>query len=130
MLIEKILALAILILVSIHDGYEASTSKRSKYIKWNENDRYEIGKYASIYGPAAAVRQFNQRFPAINESTARTFRSKVEADLKTAKSKGISPKPVLPKYESRPGRPLLLGDLDSMVQKYLLAASNRYQTHW
>ena len=28
-------------------------------------------------------------------------------------------------YLSKPGRPLLLGDLDSMVQKYLLAASNR-----
>lgn len=67
----------------IHTSYEeASTSKRSKYMKWSEKDRYEIGKYASLNGPAATVRKFKQRFPALNESTTRTFRSKVEADLK------------------------------------------------
>ena len=110
----------------IHISYEeALTSKRSKYMKWSEKDRYEIGKYASLNGPAATVRKFKQRFPALNESTTRTFRSKVEADLKAAKIKGITPKKVIPKYNGKTCRPLLLGDLDSMVQKYLLAASNR-----
>jgi len=111
----------------IHAGYEegASTSKRSKYIKWSEEDRYEIGKYASMNGPAAAVRKFKQHFPTLNESTARTFRSRVEADLKIAESRGIPARKALPKFRSKTGRPLLLGDLDSMVQRYLLAASNR-----
>ena len=104
---------------------EPSSSKRSKYIKWSEDDRYNIGKHASIYGPAAAVRKFKEQFPNINESTVRTFRQKVEADLKEAKAKGITPRKSIPKYESKTGRPLLLGDLDSMVQRYLLAASNR-----
>ena len=70
-------------------GEGASTSKRSKHMKWSEEDRYEIVKYAPINGPAAALRKF-RRFLALNESTARKFRSRVEADLKAAKSKGIS----------------------------------------
>ena len=111
----------------LHSGYndETSTSKRSKYIRWSEKDRYNIGKYASVNGPAAAVRKFKQQFPSINESTARTFRKRVESDLKEAKRKGITPSKSLPKFCSKTGRPLLLGDLDAMVQKYILAASNR-----
>ena len=94
-------------------------------MKWSEEDSYEIGKYASINGPAATVRKFRQRFPALNESTARTFRSRVEADLKAAKSKGISPKKAISRYGIKTGRPMLLPDLDSMVQRYILGASNR-----
>ena len=94
-------------------------------MKWSEEDRYEIGKYASINGPAATVRKFRQRFPALKESTARTFRSRVEADLKAAKSKGISPKKAISRYGIKTGRPMLLPDLDSMVQRYILGASNR-----
>lgn len=105
-----------------------STSKRSKYTKWSDEQRYEVGKYTSLYGPAAAVRKFKQRFPSLNENTARTFRSRVEADLKAAKKEGVAPKKAIPRYSTKTGRPLMLGeDLDSMVQKYLLAASNREQ---
>ena len=44
----------------IHAGCEegSSKSKRSKYTKWSEEERYEIGKYASLNGPAATVRKF------------------------------------------------------------------------
>ena len=66
-------------------------------MKWSEEDRYEIGKYASINGPAAIVRKFRQRFPALNESKARIFRSRVEDDLKAAKSKDISLKKAIPR---------------------------------
>ena len=76
-------------------------------MKWSEEDRYEIGKYASINGPAATVRKFRQRFPALNESTSWIFLSRVEVYLKAAKSKGID--------RIKTGRPLLLADLDSMV---------------
>ena len=74
-------------------------------MKNEEEDRYEIGKYPSINGPAATVRKFRQRFPALNESRAQTFRSRVEADLKAAKSKGISPKKATPRYRMKTGRP-------------------------
>ena len=43
-------------------GEGVSTSKRSKYMKWSEEDRYEIGKYASINDPDATVRKFRQGF--------------------------------------------------------------------
>ena len=46
-------------------------------MKWSEKDRYEIGKYASVNGPAANVRRFRQGFPTLNENTARTFCSRV-----------------------------------------------------
>ena len=109
---------------SAHEG--PSTSKRSKYTKWSDKDRYEIGKYTSLYGAAAAVRKFKQRFPSLNESTSRTFRNRVEADLQAARKKGVAPKKAIPKYSTKTGRPLILGeDLDSMVQNYLLAASSR-----
>ena len=94
-------------------------------MKWSEENRYEIGKYASINGPAATVRKFRQRFPALNESTSWTFRSRVEADLKAAKSKGISPKKAIPRYRIKTRRPLLLADLNSMIQRYILGASIR-----
>ena len=50
-------------------GEGASTSKKGKRMKWSEKDRYEIGKYASINVSAATVRRFEQRFPALSEST-------------------------------------------------------------
>ena len=62
-------------------GEGASASKRSMCMKWSEENHYEIGKYASIKSPAATVRKFRQRFSALNESTARTFRSIVETDV-------------------------------------------------
>ena len=94
-------------------------------MKWSEEGRYEIGKYASINGSAATIRKFRQHFPALNESTTRTLYSRVEADLEAAKSKGISPKKAISRYGIKTGRPLLLPGLDSMVQRYILGASNR-----
>ena len=89
---------------------------KRKYLKWKEEDRYTIGKYASENGATA---------PNLNESTVRGFRDRVEEELKKAKNNNIASKTSLSKYRYKTGRPLLLGDLDSMVQKYLLAASNR-----
>lgn len=103
----------------------ASSSKRSKYTKWSDEERYIIGKYASVNGPAATVKKFKTRFPKLNESTARTFRKRVEDDLKKATSNKTAPSKSLSRYTTKTGRPLILGSLDSMVQKYILAASNR-----
>ena len=64
---------------------------------WNEENRYEIGKYASTNGPAAAVRKFKQHFPTLSESTVQTFRTRVEADLKIVVSKGSTAPKALPK---------------------------------
>ena len=93
-------------------------------MKWSEEDRYEIGKYASINGPIATIRKFRQRFPALNERTARTFCSRVEPELEAAKLKSILPSKAISRYRIKTGRPLLLADLNSMIQRYILGASN------
>ena len=58
------------------------------------------------------------------ESTVQAIRTKVEVGLKIAVLKSTTAPKALLKYQSKTERPLLLGNLDSMVQRYLLAASN------
>ena len=86
-------------------------------------EHYKIGKYASENGPIATVRKFQQRFPNMNESTARTFRKRYESDLADAKRQGKTPSTSLPLKPQ--GRPFLLGEINEMVQRHILAASNR-----
>ena len=59
----------------------------------------------------------------MNESTARTFRKRYKSDLADAKRQGKTPSTSLPLKPQ--GRPFLLGEIDEMVQRYILAASNR-----
>ena len=103
----------------------ANDSKRKSYIKWTDKNRYDIGKYSAEYGTAAAIRKFRKNFPKIKESTAREFRKKYEEELREAKKEGREPSKSLQKYQSQTGRPLLLGDFDSMVQSYIVSMSNR-----
>ena len=84
---------------------------------------FKIGKYASENGPIAAVRKFEKQFPNMNESTARTFKKKYESELDDAKRQGRA-KPISIPLKPQ-DRPLLLGELDGLVQQYILAASNR-----
>ena len=89
---------------------ESIGSKRnSTYTKWSDKEN-EV---------AAAVRKFKRKFPNLNESTARSFRKKVEAELKIASKEKREPSKVIVKYSSPTGRPLMLGQLDSLVQTYL-----------
>ena len=100
-----------------------SSSKRQPYVKHSLEERYKTGKYASENGPIATVKKFQQRFPNMNESTARTFRKRYKSDLADAKRQGKTPSTSLPLKPQ--GRPFLFGEIDEMVQYYLLAASNR-----
>ena len=84
---------------------------------------YTIRRYASENGPIATVRKFQQRFPNMNESTARTFRKRYESDLADAKRQVKTPSTSLPLKPQ--GRPFLLGEINEMVQRYILGASNR-----
>ena len=69
------------------------------YIQWSEENRYEIGKYASTNGLAAAVKKFKQRFPTLNEITIQTFRARIAI----AYRKSTTAQKVLPKYQSKMG---------------------------
>ena len=97
--------------------------RKNKYAKYPDKDRYLIGKYGSEVGAAAAVRRFKRQYPILNESTVRDMMRKYTDLLKTEVG-GISKKEI-PKYKVPTGRPLLLGDLDGMVQKYLKAVRSR-----
>ena len=102
---------------------QQSTRRKKVYVKYTPSDRYKIGKYASENGPIASVRKFKLNFPSLNESTARTFRGKYEEQIAGPKKKGQSPEKVI--AVKTLGRPLLLGGIDSLVQKYILGESNR-----
>ena len=101
---------------------KTSTSKRKPYTKYSAEERFKIGKYASENGSIAAVRKFEKQFLNMNESTARTFKKKYESELDDAKRQGRAKPTSIPL--KRQGRPLLLGELDGLVQQYILAATN------
>lgn len=97
--------------------------KRKSYRKWSSQERFTIGKYAAIYGHTAATRKFGSKSRPINESSARGFCKLYHEEIKTAKKEKQSIETklaVLPR-----GRPLLLGSLDQMVQKFIFAVRNR-----
>ena len=96
---------------------QTSTSKRKPYTKYSADKRFKIGKYASENGPIAAVRKFEKQFSNMNESTARTFRKKYEPELDDTKRQGRAKPTSVPLKQQ--GRPLLLGELDGLVQQYI-----------
>ena len=104
---------------------EEQQPSKTTCIKWKDTDRYDVGKYSSEYGPAAAVRPVKRKFPKLNESTARYFKKRYEDSLNERNKNETTPSKALTKYKTKTGRPLLLGELDAMVQKYLRAASDR-----
>ena len=108
---------------AIDREFQISTSKRKPYTKYSADECFKIGKYASKNGPIAAVRKFEKQFPNMNESSARTFKKKYESELDDAKRQGRAKPTSIPLKPQ--GRPLLLGELDGLVQQYILAASNR-----
>ena len=77
----------------------------------------------AINGPAAAAKKFGSKSRPINESTVRGFCAMYKAELEKARKET---RPTAPNLSVLPrGRPLLLGSLDQMVQKFLLALQSR-----
>ena len=94
---------------------EVKKPGRGKYKVFSDDERYTIGKYASIHGPMAAVKKFQSIHPKLNESTVRAFRAKYHGILK--KSCANTQKKIT---SLKRGRPLLLGSLDEIVKQFLL----------
>ena len=85
--------------------------------------RASIGKYASLHGPIAAVKHFSTICRhTVPESTVRKFRDAYCRELKTQSTGSSSSGPIsITSLPCKPkGRPLLLGDLDSVVKQYIL----------
>ena len=98
---------------------------RGTYVKWKDEDRFIIGDYARKNGNSAALRKFKSKFPGLKESTIRTFKSRVVKEITDASKEKRAVVQRLPKYSLKTGRPLLLGDIDQMVQTYIKSVSSR-----
>ena len=99
------------------------TKKQEKYIKYTPQNCYNIGKNASKNGPVASVQMFQIKSPKSNESTARTSRQKYEFKLSEAKRIRTVESTSICRIQVQ--WPLLFGEIDDMVQCYLVAANNR-----
>ena len=93
----------------------AAGTKRKYTSTFTPEDRAEIGKYAAENGNTRASKKY-----CVAESTVRLFKSKYLAALKTNTEAGIEEE-VRAIPAGKRGRPLLLGELDKDVQKYISA---------
>ena len=94
------------------------TSNRPKsYRKWSENKRYELGKYAAIHGSRAAKRKFHTKEKPLSQSNARRFSKLYKEEISKARKSNCDVNSNLSVLPS--GRPLFLGSLDQMVQRFL-----------
>ena len=93
--------------------------KRGPYVKFSQQAKIAVAKYAAEHGVAAALRRFVKRFPELKESTIRTWRNVYVSELQRKRKVGDdSSMKELP--EKKRGRPLLLGDkLDGQVKSYI-----------
>ena len=92
-------------------------------VRNESQERFTIGKYAAINGPTAAAKKIESKSRPVNESTVRGFCAMYKAELEKARKEK---RPIAPNLNVLPrGRPLLLGSLDQMVQKFLLVLRSR-----
>ena len=89
------------------------------------SDRFKIGKYAAENGNAETVRKCKAEFPRLNQSTVREFKKRYNTEIANAAKEKREVTKLIPKSSSQTGQPLLLGDLDSMIQTYIKQLSNR-----
>ena len=101
----------------IQESAKNSDQRSTKYVKYIDTDRFNIRKYASEFENANAVRHYSKIFSKLKESSVRTFKTKYESQL-------VAEKPSKVIASNKRGKPLLMGPLDSMVQKYIQSMSN------
>ena len=82
-----------------------------------------IGNYASENGTASPQQKFQSSHGAIGEITVQLFKKKYEAMIKDAARKRFSPKKAI--AARKRGWRVLLGEIDEMVQRFLLAVRKK-----
>lgn len=100
--------------------------KRGEYLKFSEEDKVVIAKYASEHGVAKAVRHFQGK--SVKESSVRDWKRIYEKELKD-KRKNATPGETI-EITSLPskkqGRPPLLGyKLDQLLQERIISIRKR-----
>ena len=85
------------------------SNKLGSNIKYSHEERLKIGKSCSENGVAMSLHKFKELFPNLTESTARTFRSKYEKEIKIADEQERPIVAAGPIVAQKRWRPLLLG---------------------
>ena len=96
-----------------------ASSRSTKYRKWTDKNRYDIGKYAAKNGNINAVRKFQTSKKVLFEY----LRSNTTKNYEKERKKSNCPKRF--KSIDKRRRPFLLGDLDEMVQQHLRFLSKK-----
>ena len=60
---------------------ESKVMKRGPYVKFSQQAKVAVAKYASEHGVAAGLRHYIKKFPELKESTVRTWRNGYIAEL-------------------------------------------------
>ena len=69
------------------------------------------------------MKTYKSEFPMLNESTVQSFKAKYYQEINQAAKEKRNLTKSMSKYSQSTGRPLMLGELDNMVQTYLRALS-------
>ena len=93
----------------------AAERERKLYKKYTEKERYKIGNHTSENGIVTACRKYKSKFN-IRESTVQSLKNKYEQMIKSAKRKNETPEKAI--KEKKRGLPILLGEIDDMVQRF------------
>ena len=93
--------------------------KRDSYVKFLQQAKMSVVKYASGHGVAAALRHYNKKFPELKESTVRTWQNVYVAELQQ-KRKIQDDTFIKELPEKKRGCPLLLDDeLEKQIKTYI-----------
>ena len=105
-------------------GAIISAVDKVTYIKWSDKDRYDIGMPLNM---AQQQQQDDSREKFQNSMKVQHALSKrsTKKNIMKGKENGTTLNKSIPKHKTNTGRPLALGELDVMVQKYIRALSNR-----
>ena len=94
-------------------------NERGPYVKFSNEAKLVIARYAAENGIAASLRHFASCFPDLKESSVRTWRNLYQTEL-SRKRKVKDASDILELPQKKKGRPLLLGDkLDDQVKSYV-----------
>ena len=93
--------------------------KRGPNVKFSQQAKMSVVKYASKHGVAAALCHYINKFPELKESTVRTWRNVYVAELQ--QKRNVQDDTCIKKLPAKKrGRPLLLGDeLEKQVKTYI-----------
>ena len=90
--------------------------RQTQLYSFTDNERFLIGKYASVYGPTKAVQKFRKTHPHLKfgKNAARIFHAKYESVLKDLPESSTD----VVQSKKKAGRPLLLGnEIDKKEQE-------------